>query len=465
MKSLLENISIYFLGTVFNRLMGYIVFIISTHLLSKNDSGYFATIYNLFNMILTVVSLQIWMAIIRFIFDYRSKFNKFKIIINGYFVQLICFLIFTVFFIIAALFNVFSNCKLELYLMSMGYVFNQNVQFACRGLEKNRLYVISGIVGSIAQLFSCLIFLFIFKLTYSGLILATAVSHFSQGLFIEFFLKSFKQIKLNKINFKTIKKMTTYSIATTFNFVFYWFNQSSNTLFLTMFLGTESTGIFSAANRMNSIIGLFIMSFNFAFQEFSFNLNYNVNKNKIYNKTFKHFTRFISCGILILMPLTLIVFSFIIGKNYNQAQNLIPLLYVGCFFEAVQNFLGSIMQSEKKVNLMFLSQIFGSLVTVIVFITTVNFLKIQAAGLSMLMCFLAVCFIRFKALKPKINLKFDLIYLLHYLPILILTIYVYYNYNITINLILFLILLVYCFFCTLDLIKKITRKISKKLLK
>ncbi len=462
MKSLLKNISIYFIGNIINRMMGFIVILIATHTLEQSDLGLFVTHSNLINMILTLASAQIWMAIIRFIFDYKSIKNKIKIISTGYFIQTISFAGYSIIYMILVLCKIIKNCPFELFLMSFGYVFNQNVQFACRGLEKNKLYVISGIVGSIAQLASFNIFVFAFKLTYNAIILATTCSYLFQGFFIEFFLKSFKHIKLEYVDLATIKKMLKYSVPTTFNFISYWLNQSANSVILNIGLGAAATGIFSTAYKMNSLIGLFIMSFNFAFQEFSFNVYKHRLKQKLYNNTFNYFVRFMSCSILILMPMTLALFSFAIGPKYAQAKLLIPLLYLGSIFDAVQNFLGSILQAEKKVNQLFMSQFFGSIISTITLISTMKILGTQSAGFTMVICFFAVCVLRFIALKPKIKLNFNLIYFVHYIPMFALTVLIYLKCSLMFNLVFMLFLFAYCGFVTSDLIKKLLKKLFKE---
>lgn len=463
MMNLLKNVSIYFLGNVINRMMGFIVAIISTHFLNRGDVGIADTLTYTVNIFVTIASVQIWMATIRFVCDNKLLENKFKIISTGYFIQFIALAIFSIAFVCLTVFRIIKTAPLALFILSCSYIFNQNVQFACRGLERNKLYAISGMVGSLANLICFIVLLFVFKLTYNALILATACSYIFQGIFIEFFLKSFKKINLNYIDFKTVKKMLKYSVPTTFNSISYWVNQSASKIVLSCYLGVESTGLFSTANRMNSLIGIFLMSFNFAFQEFSFNIYYSKAKNKIYNQTLNYFIRFISCGVLILMPLTAFIFSFLIGAKYRAAQNLIPLLFLGCIFEAIQNFLGSVMQAEKKVNLMFISQTLGSMVTLLTLFLTIKFLNIQAAGLSMVLCYFAVCLVRLKALKPKVKLKFHSFYLLHYIPMFIITSIVYLNFGVAINLMFSFVLLFYCAFCVLDIIKKFLRKILKKI--
>ncbi len=463
MGRLLKNISIYFAGNVVNRIMGFLVMSIATYVLTnQSDFGYFSMASNMINIIMTLVCVQAWMAIIRFVFDYETPKGKMHVVATGYFIELLTFIVYSLGFLI---FNMIFQVRdsIELYFLSFGYVFNQGVQFACRGLGKNKLYVASGVVGSAAQLISSIIFLFIFKMTSNALILAMSISYISQGLFIEFFLNSLKYFNHKYINLKLAKKMLKYCIPTAFNYAAYWTNQSLNVVIIGFYIGQSSAGIFSAASKMNSLIALVMIAFNFAFQEYSFSISKSNLRERMYNKVFDAFVRFISCGMMILIPVTSILFSFLIGPSYESARELIPLLYIGSFFDSMQVFLGSIMQAEKKVNLMFISQLVGCLVTFVVMFLTMSFLGLNCASVSMIACFLTVSLIRIYGLRPKIILKFNIFYFLHYIPMFILTIVIYMNCDELTNFIYCFVLIAYFLFCIKHLIIDLKSCLSKKI--
>lgn len=461
MSRLLKTVSIYFLGNVINRLMGFIVMSVATHVLTDSDLGYFSMSSTLINITMTLVSVQAWMAIIRFVFDYDTIEGKRKIIANGYFIEFVTFVIYTIGFIIFLNISPIADA-FELYLLSFGYVFNQGVQFACRGLGKNKLYVISGIVGSTAQLLSSILFMFVFHMTSNALILAMALSYICQGLFIEISLKSFRNLKLSDINLKLAKDMLKYCVPTALNYGAYWVNQSANVIIIGFCISKSAAGIFTAAFKMNSLIGIVMMAFNFAFQEYSFSINRSDIKEKMYNKMFDSFIRFISCGMMFLLPVTSILFALIIGPSYESARSLVPLLYLGSFFDSLQLFLSSIMQAEKKVELMFFSQMIGAIITFTVMLNTVWFFGLQSAGIAMIACFAAVSAIRIIGLKPKIKLKFKMSYFLHYIIVFLITVFVYLNFNEIVNLIYCIPLTIYCLFCMRSVIKQIFLSFSKR---
>lgn len=463
MGRLLKTISIYFVGNFVNRLMGFVVMSVATYALTnQSDFGYFSSSQNMINLIMTLVCLQAWTAIIRFVFDYDKKSDKIKVITTGYFIEFITFIIYSLGYII---FNLICPVRdsIELYLLSFGYIFNQGVQFACRGLGKNKLYVISGIVGSASQLISSILFLFVFHMTSNALILAMAISYFAQALFIELFLKSTRYFKPKYINLKLSKKMLKYCIPNALNFAASWISDSSHLNIITICISQAATGIFSAAFKMNSLITFVMIAFNLAFQEYSFSINKNNVREKMYNKVFVAFIKFMSCGIMMLIPITSILFSIIIGPSYESAKELVPLLYIGCFLNSLQAFLGSILQAEKKVNLLFISQLIGSVITICVMLATINFVGLHSAAISMIACFLIVSLIRIYGLRTNIVLKFNITYFLHFSLMFILTVYIYINCSELINLLYCPVVGVYFLFCIKHLLKNVKQTISRRI--
>lgn len=463
MGKLSKNVVIYFIGNTINRFMGIIVLLASTHILTnKEDIGFFTFVSNTTNILLTIFCLQIWMGIIRFVYDYMSIKGKLKIISTGYFIGFLGFLIYLVVLILYCINKKYTiGFFFQMAFLSFSYVFNQIVQFACRGLGKNKLFAISGVVGSFMQLITSLLFLFVFKLTSSGLILATSFSYLSQGIFIEIFLNSIKHIKFKYISFKVFKQMLKYSIPTTMNSIIYFFNQSAYTWLLKFYYDDSAIGIFTPAVRMMSLIGLFVMSFNFAFQEYSFLVNKTRKKSKIYSQIFNYFVRFISSSTIILLPATCIFFSFMISSSYAESKILIPILFLSSVFDAIQLFLSSILQAEKKVIFMFFSQLIGSITTITVMFLTNSLIGLQSAGLSMCVCFLVVSILRFIFIKLSINLKFNIKYVLHFLPVYLLTSLIFLNYNALVNILYEILAIFYFVICNKKLIIKILLKILK----
>ena len=464
MGRLLKTFGIYFAGNLVNRLMGFVVMSIATYMIMPTDYGYFNVASSLMNIIITLISVQAWMAILRFVFDYDDPKRKQQVIATGYFIEIIAFILYSIgFFIISLIFSI--RDVIPLYIMGASYILVQNTTFTCRSLCKNKLYVFSGLFASVIYLLSCIIFIFVFHMTSSALILSMAASYLSQGLFIELFLKSIRNFRLKDVKLGLAKKMLKYCIPTALNQGTWWINTQACTLIITICISEAAVGIYGAASKMTSLISMIVMVFNFAFQEFTFSISRNKKREGQYNLALDYFIRSISCGMLLLLPVTSILYNWIIGPEYISGKSLIPLLYLATFLDALASFIGSILQAEKKVNTMFISQIVGAVITITVMLSSIQFIGLQSAALAMLLCFLTISVIRTLGLRPQIRLNYNWKYMIHYLIAFVLSSCVYLFAGRLINLIFLPFLLGYVFFCMRKIIKEFLDVAYKKVLK
>ena len=461
MGKLLKTFGIYFAGNIINRLMGFVVMSIATYKILPADYGYFNVSSSLMNIIITLVSVQAWMAVLRFVFDYDRPHQKRQVIATGYFIEIVAFLVYSIGFWIVCLIVPIRDA-LPLYIMGAAYVLVQNTTFTCRSLGQNRLYVFSGLFASVIYLLSCILFIFGFHMTSSALILSMAMSYLAQGFFIELFLKSIRNFRFHDVNFKLAKKMLRYCIPTALNQGTWWINTQACTLIITICINEAAVGIYSAASKMTSLITMIVMVFNLAFQEFTFSISHNEKREKQYNLALDYFIRFISCGMLLLLPVTSVLFNWIIGPDYEMGRSLVPLLYLATFLDALASFIGSIVQAEKKVNMMFLSQIIGAVITIGVMLSSIWFIGLQSAALAMLFCFLAITILRTIGLHPQIRLHYDWKYFGHYTIVFLLASGIYLFANQWMNLLIFFPLLGYVFLCLRKIIREFLSLVHHK---
>lgn len=462
MGRLLKTFGIYFMGTIVNRLMGFVVMSIATYQILPDDYGYFTIANNMINILMTLISVQAWMAIIRFVFDYDTRAEKRRVVSTGLFIDIVAFVIYSVGFLILALCINIREAG-SIYFLGASYMLVQNMTFTCRGLGYNKLFVYSGIFGSAMQLIFCIIFLFGFHLGSAALILATAMSYFTQGAFIELFLQNFRRFKMRDVDFPLMKKMLRYCIPTSLNQGSYWINTQACTLILSVMLSKTAVGIYSAPSKLTSLIGMVVLVFNYAWQEFTFSISKSQDREKQYNYALDKFVRFISCGMLLLIPITSIFFSIIIGPKYADGKNLVPLLYLGTCFDSLASFIGSIMQAEKKVKTMFLSQLVGAVVTVVVMVVTIPYIGLQAAGVAMILCFFTVILIRIFGLRNRVRLWIDPWFLLHYSLAFIIASLAYLFFGQAVNAGVLVLLLIYCVICLKGVLRSFGEIALKKM--
>ena len=142
MGRFLKTFGLYFIGNTASRLMSFLVMPFITQHVSNEDSGYFATVEALVNIVVIMLFISAWSGILRYLLDkdYDSRRMKRKVITAGYTIEIISLVIFTVGFIIVNFFAPIREAGF-VYFFCVAYMLHQNVAFTVRGLGYNKLYV------------------------------------------------------------------------------------------------------------------------------------------------------------------------------------------------------------------------------------------------------------------------------------------------------------------------------------
>ena len=276
-------------------------------------------------------------------------------------------------------------------------------------------------------------------------------------------MKTLKKVRLRDINFKLLKVMLVYCVPLAINQGVYWINTRANTVIITQNLGADQTGIYSASFKLTSLILLVVTMFNLAWQEYTFAISHDRDRSTKYNVVLDDFIRFIGCGMLMLLPVTNVLFDLMIGPKYAAGKVIIPLAYLGTVVDSLANFIGSIMCAENKMKSMLYSMIVGAVITVGFMELTIHTIGLQSANIAMILCFLAVIVIRTLSVRKIVKLKYNYKFLLPYLVVYIIASYVFQNFGPLVNFIFAFAVAGYCLFVLRDIIKDFLVMAKKKI--
>ena len=463
MGRFLKTFGLYFIGNTASRLMSFLVMPFITQHVSNEDSGYFATVEALVNIVVIMLFISAWSGILRYLLDkdYDSRRMKRKVITAGYTIEIISLVIFTVGFIIVNFFAPIREAGF-VYFFCVAYMLHQNVAFTVRGLGYNKLYVCSGILGSIVSFSTNLILVLVFHWGSAALILAAALSYFVPALFMEFFARTLKKVRLRDLDWSVVKTMARYCFPYSLNQGAYWITNRANTQIITIMMGLAATGVFYWANKFTSIIQLVVMVFNLAWQEMTFSMSHDADRAKKYNLMLKNFLLFVSCGLLFLVPVTRIVFPIFVRNGSQAGLAIIPLAYLGAFMDSLANFLGSVMCAEQRMKSQLTSTVVGAIITVVMMFGTIPIIGFQAAPLATILCFLAVVIMRTIKLRDVVKLNYQMGYLVHYGLMFALASLVFFKGSILMNVIFAVVVAVYCIIVLRGIIKDFVKMILKK---
>lgn len=448
-KNLAKNTFIYGIGSFGSKFLTFLLIPFYTNYLTKDVFGQYDLIITFITLMIPIVTIQISDGIFRWILplDYQmEKITIHKIISNGFIVLIISESIIIFFYIVFKVF--FQTIMFEYYLLLLiTSTIYPVLQYTARGLKKNISFTVSSILYSFLFLASTLIFILYFDLGIEGLLLANIVSNLLSSFYLIYDLKIHEIIKLKFFDKILIKQLLSYSFPLVPNAISWWLVNSANKFIILLFLGSESNGIFAISNRFPAILIMISSVFMLAWQETVILLDKNKDSNNYFSKVLKTFIliQLSIAGILILN--SKIIAEQLVGDEFFEAWEYMPILFLGAAFSNLANLMGSIYIANKLTRFLLITSLIAGTINLLFTLLLIEFIGLYSATIGTLLGFMLMFFIRFFHIKTFFKFKISVVVLSISIFILILSFYGLYNHsnleNIIISFIIILSMLYY----------------------
>ena len=287
------------------------------------------------------------------------------------------------------------------------YAFNHAVSYFVRGINKTKIFALGGIVQTFAVIVSSLTLLLWLKLGILGYLISHVIGSVVSTVYMYLFAKVHKYGFTWKNTDKAMQKqMLKYSIPMIPNSVSWWLSDTASKFFLTMFIGTSATGLFSVANKiphiMTTMTGIFGRAWKInAVDDFG-----SEKSKKFYEDCFSKMAAmlllFISVMLLMNKPLALILFK----KEFFKARQFVPILLFSTIMHAYSEFLGSIYTSSYKTNFLIVSTSIGAAINVLMNIILIPRVGIMGAAISVATAQTVICISRLIHSRSILKLKY-----------------------------------------------------------
>ena len=159
--------------------------------------------------------------------------------------------------------------------------------------------------------------------------------------------KSYKYIRLVKLNRQSITPYLKYSLPLIPNTISWWILNASDRTIILKFIGISANGIYSAANKFSGIYTTIFNIFNLSWTE-SVALHLNEkDSSEDFSKLQDSLIKFFGCMFLGLTAVMPLVFKILVNERYNAAYYQIPPLLMGAFFSAMAGFVSAYYVAAK----------------------------------------------------------------------------------------------------------------------
>ena len=328
------------------------------------------------NLIAPILSLQLERAAFRFLIDARENNEEQSEILSTVFTTLIVpiLLIITIVPIARLMFGLNYWPYIMLILIT-SILSNVALQIP-RGLGKNLHFSIGSMIVGIVNALTSIVALVIFHKGIEWVLIGNIISHLAGFIYIFFAMKLYKKVNISKKKTKTLKEMLKFSIPMIPNDISYWIINISDRMLIFIFLGDSFNGIYAAATKIPTFIVTAYNVFNMSWMETVSAHVHDKDASEFISGTANMILRLFASICLSAMSILPFIFNILVGNDFAEAYDYIPVLLIGAFFNIFIGMLSSVYIGYKKTK-----EIAKTTIAAAILNLTINFVLIKTIGI------------------------------------------------------------------------------------
>lgn len=461
-RELVKNTIIIFLGKACTQLISFFLLPLYTAILSTTEYGVVDLATTYVTLLVPVITLQLEMALFRFLIDARkNEDNKRKIITNGYVTATIMVVITTlIYFIITSFINV--QYKIYLCAMVIATIYSNLSLQVSRGNGDNIGYALGSIIAGTSTILFNIFFLVILNWGIKAMFLSISLSNMLCFFFLFIRERLFKYIRFKFLDKIEVKEMLKYSLPLVPNGLIWWIINASDRTIISIVLDAAANGIYAISNKFSTIIIGVYNIFNLSLTE-SVSLYINDDdKDEFLSGVINNVFNIFSSVCLVVIAWMFIIFPIMIDTKYIDAYVYIPILLLGTLFHVIVSMLGTVYVAKKLTKEVAKTSLYAGILNIGINLICIKYIGIYAAAISTAIAFLIMSLYRYIDVQKYARIKFDKKMLLATIVVFIFAIVIYYINNIVLNILNVLIISCYALYINRKFIKNTFNKVFNR---
>lgn len=277
-----------------------------------------------------------------------------------------------------------------------------------RGLGRNTLFMIASIVDVTTYALTALLLVVLLNGGVEGLLLAMVLSQTARGLLLFIQLKLWRYVRSIRSGDRNLdKEMLTYSIPLIPNTIAWWVINMSNRTVLTAAIGTAANGIYAAASQFGNVFSNVFSVFQMALMESASLHIDSKDKDKYFTDILRFAVRFFGFGVVVGVATIPFVFNMIVGEEFRDAYQYIPLIAANACVGSVMGIYSAIYVAKKLTRQIASTTIVAACINLVLVICFVGGLGIYAAALATLFAFLFMAIYRYFDIQKYVRVRFE----------------------------------------------------------
>ena len=406
-KEFIKNTLILLLGKFATQFMSFLLLPLYTSRLATNDFGTVDLIQTYLTLLVPVLTLRMDSATFRFLVDVRKSPEKTKgIISNVLFVLLWSVVLALVISLVVSLFVTLPNHLWIIMNLVVLMISGVTLQIL-RGTGKITHYAIASVITGVCTLILNVVLIAFMGRGADSILISSSVANIICILFVFFSVELYKNFSPSMISKKTIKEFLKFSVPMIPNALSWWIVSVSDRTIISIFLNATANGLYSVSCKFSNILYSVFSIFNTSWQE-SASLHINdEDRDEFFTKMINQLLIFFSSIALLILVAIPIFYNILIGEQYQDSYNYIPVLLYANSWAILVSLIGGIYVAKKKTKAIANTTIISAIINIVVDLILIHFIGIHAATISTLVSCMAMGIYRVYDCKKFVKFKFD----------------------------------------------------------
>ena len=387
-KELVKNTFILSIGKFMPKVFAFVTLPILTAYLSKREYGTYDLITTLVMLAIPIATLQIQSAAFRFLIDCRGDKDKSSKIVTNIFAVTI-----PVSIVVSILIQLFfTEWDLSIRILITAYFFldtiHATVGQVARGIGDNKAYSAGAVISSTTTMVTIVVTVYFMRIGLLGVVIAMVLSQLFSTLYLIWKIDFFSYLSPGKISAAVVKELLAYSWPLIPNNLSAWVLKLSDRLVITAFLGVEANAVYAVSNKIPNLLSAAQSIMVLAWQENASIAVKDKDASKYYTRMLdKMFRLMFGCTVL-LIAATPIMFKLLIRGDYAEAYYQMPILFLAMFFYVMSSYFGGIYVAHKRTVNGGVSTMVAAGINLLIDLLFVNVIGVWAGSISTLVAYL-----------------------------------------------------------------------------
>lgn len=387
-KMFIENIFVYGLSNVLNKMVPFILLPIITRMLpNASDYGFFNMYSLTIGFATPLAVLGIYDAMFREYFEKSSEQYKYDVTVTGRKIVLVTSIIIAAICIILSselskLFFGISDYNNIVILAGIGVLFSANkspAQVPTRMENKKKTFLFTGLISSVLA-YGVALLLINFGYSYYGLIYSSMLAEIFLVLFFTYSNRTF--FKKGQYDKNIAKELFRIGLPLLPTFLIYWIYSSADKIMITNMLGVTELGVYSIGAKIAQVSQLIYAGFAGGFAYFKYKTMNDEDQILMNSRLFEYLGVISFCIFALFLPVTKLVFEILFVGEYVNGFIVAPYLFLSPLLLMLFQVSSTQFIIIRKSYISSVTLLIGAVLNIVLNFLLINLIGIEGAAIS-----------------------------------------------------------------------------------